>query len=276
MKRCFILAIMLFVFDFQLSVAQDARKIAEVQDSLSAAVETYGVEETKAREVLILKIDQSIEKAKNNKRLPIERRLALIDELTTAKTAFQNNDSLPSTRSLKSSVRNYERTIASAKTKCIKAYKKASESFGNLGALEDAKRTLDELKTFQSSDVKKKQNKDLFEVGSTFLGTRVILDAQDRGKEIKYKLVVTEYKNGDFRATFSLNDHKTKDWLIQGRIRGNKISYQEIGGGKYRVNVIGVIDGNDISFDFRGRLHNGNERFGNGKMTFVDPKNDGK
>ena len=276
MKRCFILAIMLFVFDFQLSVAQDARKIAEVQDSLSAAVETYGVEETKAREVLILKIDQSIEKAKNNKRLPIERRLALIDELTTAKTAFQNNDSLPSTRSLKSSVRNYERTIASAKTKCIKAYKKASESFGNLGALEDAKRTLDELKTFQSSDVKKKQNKDLFEVGSTFLGTRVILDAQDRGKEIKYKLVVTEYKNRDFRATFSLNDNKTKDWLIQGRIRGNKISYQEIGGGKYRVNVIGVIDGNDISFDFRGRLHNGNERFGNGKMTFVDPKNDGK
>lgn len=260
----------------QALAAQDADKIGE---QLATAVSTFGETQTKISEELISAIDKALKRAETNKKLSVERRIEIVEELQIARKAFVEKDLMPEIKSLRAATKNFERKLNRAKSKCVSAYQDAAERYGKANDLESAKRVLAELEDFQEQNADSEY--DALENPALWFGK--VSDKVKNSDEMKR--LKNQLSNLDYNGQFLVYQHDGRagrqyHCLISGgnviRHREGISQWQVKDGVFYKTTRIGdkswITRWNFNADQTRFEAINQNSKTSKGVLIYGDPK----
>jgi hypothetical protein len=113
---------------------------------------------------------------------------------------------------------------------------------------------------------KKATPKNPFTKGTVWVGDR---ETDDPKNPTKYKLRITHQEGATFQGEFSFSDRRAQDWIVKGVVLGDRVEMDEVGGGKYRMKVVGKLKDDFLEYEFAGSKADGGTRRGKGNVKLL-------
>jgi len=139
-----------------LAAQEPPKSAADPDDPIAAQLlkdkEAYTAALDKAKEKLLATFDRQYELLKNNKSLKTANQVAALEKLEAEKKAFEDNDKMPTSLTMKVGVSEYRTAQKRASDLCKVAFDKAAKAYRDKGDVKAAAAVLEESKEFLATD----------------------------------------------------------------------------------------------------------------------------
>jgi hypothetical protein len=254
----------------KLSAQTDARERL-IQQALDDATDAYTVAQDEARQYLLDIFDKQIEKAEANRRMQLSQRIALLEELETARKSFIDNGTIPMIQGISQPViNNYTRRLDTSVSDYMSALKKAADDFDKLGNLDAAKRILDDLENLKAKFAPETN----LEPGMVFEGPRVQIVSGVQSPEFTTTLTIREVKEGKFYGAMTIKaSQRDRSYAVDGTVKGTALSFRAFSTeDKFNQLHSGTIRNGVIAVQIKGATQDGKSTVGKMQMELKKEK----
>lgn len=242
---------------------KQSAKSEQIAADLKHAISDYSKITTQASSQLLTDIQQRIDKARNDRRMDAQKKLALIDQLETEQKQFKKDGTLPTSKRLARSVRTFSTKVSKARKRCRQAHEDALDAYNKIGDLDSMKKVQKLLNELKESEPEV-PNKIQLKSGMVFTGRRRHIINGRPAAELETTITIRSAKDGIFYGTLLIKGVETdRKYTLSGKVKQSEIRFNvNSPRDKFRQTHVGTLSNGVLKVNFQGTGAAGNKVMG--------------